>query len=386
MITIFTPIYNRAYIVKKLYESLLCQTCYDFEWLIVDDGSTDHIVSLVYQWIENTKKFKIRFYHQENKGKHCAINYGVQLSECEAFFIVDSDDYLEEDAVETIIRYWNEISADDNFAGISGLRRKKSGEIIGGMPAFEEHVDATNLEREYLRLGGDKAEVYKAEILRRFPFPEYENEKFITEAVVWDRIAYEEYKIRWIDKSFLICEYLEDGLTAKGDKLFIDNPRGWAHYIRTEVLYRKEEISTWLKKCYYYYECECRRFTDGEIKDLLCLNDSELKLITEQYHEFVQKIACICDNKKVCIYGYGQWGKRLKRYMDRLQITVDYVIDRKYEEIKEIPAYSIEMKLPEADILFIALSIGAEDITKIVRDKMSEVKVILCKSIIPALW
>lgn len=106
MITIFTPIYNRAYIVENLYHSLLRQTCYDFEWLIVDDGSTDQIGMLVGEWLKDNQCFKIRLYHQQNKGKHAAINYGVKLASYESFFIVDSDDYLENDAVRTIMCYW----------------------------------------------------------------------------------------------------------------------------------------------------------------------------------------------------------------------------------------------------------------------------------------
>ena len=80
MITIFTPVYNRAYIVENLYHSLLRQTCYDFEWLIIDDGSTDNVGLPARQWKENTQEFKIRFYQQENRGKHAAINYGEKLA------------------------------------------------------------------------------------------------------------------------------------------------------------------------------------------------------------------------------------------------------------------------------------------------------------------
>lgn len=386
MITIFTPIYNRAYIVENLYHSLLRQTSMEFEWLIVDDGSTDQIRSLVETWIQNTWQFKIRFYCQENRGKHAAINYGVKLAKYDAFFIVDSDDYLEDDAVETITRYWKGISEDSMFAGISGLRRNKRGEVIGDMPVFEEYVDALNLEREKYGLEGDKAEVYKTEILSRFPFPEYEGERFLTEAVVWDKIAYEGYQIRWLNKSFVVCNYLVDGLTAKGEQLFITNPRGWAHHIRTDALYRKMEEDTYLKKCYYFYECECTRFTDDEIKGLLKLSVKEFKIIKEQYECFKQNIIRICNNKKVCIYGYGKWGKRLKQCMDCLQVKIEYVIDRKHKEIKEFLAYSIEMKLPETDIIFIALSKDTEDVEKAIRMKMPEVNVVLCKDIVPALW
>ncbi|MEY8482459.1 glycosyltransferase family A protein [Lachnospiraceae bacterium 48-21] len=386
MITIFTPVYNRAYIIENLYVSLLRQTCYAFEWLIVDDGSTDDVISLVERWRKNTQEFQIRIYRQENRGKHSAINYGVKLAEYEAFFIVDSDDYLEDDAVETVLEYWSGIHSDCQFAGISGLIRNKHGKMIGGTPCFREYIDATNLEREKFGLEGDKAEVLKTEILRRFPFPEYTGETFITEAVVWDRIAYEGYKIRWINKSFKICDYLEDGLTAMGDRIFMDNPKGWAHYIRTESLYRPLEKGIQLKKCYYYYECECTMFTNDEIQKLLNLNSTDFEAVTNQYHRFKQKLASICDGKDVCIYGYGQWGRRIKKYLDDLKIAIKYVIDQKYKEIVDVTSYSIEMDLPGTDLIFIALNMGAEEVAETVKNKMQETDVILCKDIIPALW
>ncbi|GFI11611.1 MAG: glycosyltransferase family 2 protein [Lachnospiraceae bacterium] len=386
MITIFTPIYNRAYTVHHLYESLLRQTCYDFEWLIVDDGSDDDVTSIVYQWIESTPQFSIRFYRQENRGKHCAINCGVRLAGYGIFFIVDSDDYLECDAVETILQHWSGIELQDQFAGISGLKRNKDGTVIGGRPSFKGFVDATNLERGKFGLEGDKAEVFKTKILQKFPFPEYEKETFLTEAVIWNRIAYEGYKLRWINKSLMVCEYLPDGLTAKGEQLFYDNPRGWAHFLRAEAKYREEKPSVYLKKYYHYYECTNRRFQDDEIKNMLDMNEPEFKAMVEEYTGFMQTLLDVCAHKSVCIYAYGCWGKRLKKYLDRLKIQVDYVIDKRYEEIKEMQAYSMKMNLPKVDIVFVALENGGAEIAKIMQNKMPDAEVILCRDIVPELW
>ena len=386
MITIFTPIYNRAYIVDKLYQSLINQTSYNFEWLIVDDGSTDHIIELIAKWSKETQLFDIRFYQQQNGGKHRAINYGVKLAEYDAFFIVDSDDYLEEDAVDTILKYWNEIKTDDRIAGISGLRRYDNGEVVGGVPRFREFVDGTNLERSIWGLSGDKAEVYKTKLLRKYPFPEYSNEKFITEAVVWNRIAYEGYKIRWINKSFIICEYLSDGLTAKGKQLFIDNPKGWAHYLCIEKEYGLTEKTTYLKNCYYYYECECMKFSDDEIMEMLNMSNEDAEMVINQHEEFIRRLTDLFKNKKICIYAYGQWDKRIKKYMDYLGIEISYVIDRQYEKIEEINAYSIDMDLPYVDIILIALSSSAEYVLTTIKNKMLGTEVVLLRDIKPALW
>lgn len=383
MITIFTPVYNRAYIIENLYQSLLRQTNYDFEWLIVDDGSTDNVADLIQQWINNTQLFKIRFYQQENGGKHRAANYGVKLSFGEAFFIVDSDDYLENDAVETIVRWWNDIRKKDMLAGIAGLRKHSNGEIIGDKPLFRDYVDATNLERGKWGLNGDKAEVYKTELLRRFPFPEYENETFITEAVVWDQIAYEGYQLRWINSSFMTCNYLQDGLTAKGEQLFIENPKGWAHYIRLEKKYREMNKEQYLKLCYRYYECEHKKFTGEELQKMLGLCDEDYQYIAERCNTFWGKLSKLCKDRRVCIYAYGKWGKRLKEYLEQLEIPVDYVIDQQYEKIKEVKAYSIDMDLPPVDIVFIALKDGANKIAEIMKKKMPEAEIILFADIKP---
>lgn len=383
LITIFTPVYNRAHIIGNLYQSLLRQTSHDFEWLIVDDGSTDNIAELVHQWAEDTQSFQIRLYQQENGGKHRAVNYGVKLSFGEAFFIVDSDDFLEDNAVEIIAEYWKEIKENRKIAGIAGLKRYGQGGIIGGTPHFDDFIDATNLERGSWGLHGDKAEVYRTELLRQFPFPEYQNETFITEAVVWDQIAYEGYQIRWINKPFMICDYQADGLTAGGEKLFIDNPRGWAHYIRAERKYRKVDKEQYFLSCCRYYECEYGKFTDNEIQEMLGLCDKEYRYMADRYNTFFCKLNRLCENRKVCIYAYGRWGKRLKEYLEHLGIQVDYVVDRQYENITEIEAYPLSMDLPQADIIFIALKNGAEEAAEAMKRKLPGAEVVLFGDIKP---
>lgn len=228
MVTVFTPVYNRAYIISNLYNSLCQQSSKDFEWLIVDDGSTDNIEELINSFIlEN--KIKIRFYRQRNGGKHIAINYGVKLAHGSLFFIVDSDDYITPDAIEWIQKTSAPIMDNNDFAGISGTRIKPDGTKIGGGKDFGS-IDANAIDiRLKYGVTGDLAEVYKTAILKQFPFPHFENEKFCPEALVWFRIA-RKYKLRFCYKGIYVCEYRPDGLTAKITRLRRESPKASMTY------------------------------------------------------------------------------------------------------------------------------------------------------------
>ena len=241
MITIMTPTYNRAYILPNLYDSLCNQTVHDFEWVVIDDGSTDNTEELVAGWLKKQNPFDIVYVKKQNGGKHRAINYAVKIAKYDWFFIVDSDDFITPDAVMLIHEWIKTVAHDTTFAGVSGLRGYINFDKPIGEPLNVEYVDATNLEREKFNLSGDKAEIYRTDILKKFPFPEYEGEKFITEAVVWDEIALNGYKLRWFNKIIYKCEYLEDGLTQSGDKIFHDNFEGYTHYIKMQIAIKKSE-------------------------------------------------------------------------------------------------------------------------------------------------
>lgn len=258
-ITVFTPTYNRAYTLERLYKSLMNQTCYDFEWLIVDDGSTDDTSTLTESFKQN-KLFDVRYYRQENSGKHVAINKGVSLAQGDLFFIVDSDDYLTINSIETIITWENSISDKSSFAGIAGNKGFTNESIIG-RTFSGKYVDATSLERDKYHIEGDKAEVFYTNILKQFPFPVFDGERFITENVVWYRIAAEGYRLRWFNEIIYIAEYLEDGLSAKQIQLYADNPKGFALSIKQKIKYRdygKKQIDA---EYFDYYQIVKRRIT-----------------------------------------------------------------------------------------------------------------------------
>lgn len=222
-LTIFTPIYNRAYCISRLYESLCRQTCKDFEWLVVDDGSTDNIDELMERFIAE-RQIVIRYFTQPNGGKHRAINRGVKEAHGELFFIVDSDDYLTDNAVRFIVKEAAAIIDDKGFAGLSGIDQTVDGRILSQMPS-DTPIDATSLDIRYkFHVVGDMAEVFKTDIFRQFPFPEIDGEKFCPEALVWRRIAAAGYKLRYFPMVTKIVEYLPDGLTSSIVKVRMKSP------------------------------------------------------------------------------------------------------------------------------------------------------------------
>lgn len=278
-VTVFTPTYNRAYIIENLYKSLKRQTEFEFEWLVIDDGSNDETESLFEKWINENNNFQIRYMKKENGGKHRAINKGVDLAEGELFFIVDSDDYIVENAIESIIKWEKSIcNSNEKFIGIAGLRGYDNNKIIGS--TFNgRYIDATSIERKKYNILGDKAEVFYTEILRKFKFPEIENEKYITESIVWDRIAFNGYKIRWFNEIVYICNYLNDGLTNSGQKLFLDNPKGYALIINQNIKYYNKTFKERIYSYFNYYIQLKDKLTLKEISENLQVNILLLVLV-----------------------------------------------------------------------------------------------------------
>ena len=194
-ITVFTPTYNRAYMIGTLYQSLLCQTFTDFEWLVVDDGSTDNTEQLFAEWLQKRELHSIRYVKQENGGKCRAINRALDLAQGELFFTVDSDDYLTEDALEKIVLWEQQLPHDEMYCGVAGNLGTSIGETTN--TSFVDGFHEGTLLDRYNLVDGERAIVLYTDIHKRYKYPEYNGEKFMTEAVAWNRIAHDGYKIRF---------------------------------------------------------------------------------------------------------------------------------------------------------------------------------------------
>ena len=225
IVCVFTPTYNRAYRLPKLYESLCRQTDDSFEWLIVDDGSTDNTKQVVDEWIKE-KKISIRYFWQENGGKQRAHNLGVEKCNQELFMCVDSDDYISDDCVEQHIKMWEAIKLDETIAGIVSLKGDLEGNPLGTY--FPEGLTRTtwgDLYSKY-KFRGDATQVYRTSILKKYPYWVADGEKFIGEGYVFYQID-QKYEMILLPKILMYCEYLPDGYSKNVRKLMKNNPKSY---------------------------------------------------------------------------------------------------------------------------------------------------------------
>lgn len=223
-LTILTPTYNRSHCLQKLYESLKQQTCNQFEWLVVDDGSQDDTESIVKGW-QKENQLELRYLKKENGGKHTALNLGIAAIQTELTFIVDSDDWLPEYAVKTILQYHEKYRGMKELCGYSFLRFYPDGTVNEAFFPENEKVDTYVNARINGNIGGDKAEVFYTEILKQYPFPVFGTERFLPEDLVWVQMS-GPYKMVHINECVYISEYLEGGLTKSGRRMKLHSPRG----------------------------------------------------------------------------------------------------------------------------------------------------------------
>ncbi|MGL4947474.1 MAG: glycosyltransferase family A protein [Cetobacterium sp.] len=230
MITVFTPTYNREKTLNRLYLSLKNQTIKNFEWVIVDDGSTDNTEQLIEKF-KKQEEFPIIYKKIKNGGKMKAVNIGVSLASKELFFIVDSDDYLNEKAIENILEENKYLPK--NYAGLVFRKVEvfENGKVKKENDSFgKDRIDSNPIDIYYnKKILKDKAEIIKTTIMKEYPFPEIEGEKFLPEGYIWNRIG-EKYPFRYIDKGIYYYRYLEDGYTQNFHEILKNNPEGLKLY------------------------------------------------------------------------------------------------------------------------------------------------------------
>ena len=226
-LTVFTPTYNRAHLLPRVYESLKKQTCKDFVWMLVDDGSTDDTTALLEKWRQE-KAVEIVYIYKENGGMHTGHNTAYANIQTPFNVCIDSDDYMPPNAVEIICREADLIKDDPAFCGLVGLDALENGDLIGTpIPANLHRVKLNEL---YLLHGvtGDKKMVYKTAMMQSVPpYPEFPGEKFVPldyKCLLLDL----KYDLKPVNEVLVIVEYQEDGSTKNMLKQYRRHPRGFA--------------------------------------------------------------------------------------------------------------------------------------------------------------
>lgn len=263
-LTIFTPAYNRAHTIWKTYESLCRQTCKDFEWLIIDDGSSDDTRSLVAGWIDKGI-IPIRYIYQENMGMHGAHNTAYKNIHTELNTCIDSDDYMPEDAVEKIIDFWQQ-NGSNEYAGIIGLDAATDGKIIGSL--FPDTLKATTLRDYYEKYGGkgDKKMVYRTDLMQACPeYPVFEGEKYFGLGYKCSFID-QQYKLLTVNEVFVIVDYQADGSSKNMWRQYWNNPRGFSFMRKMDM----RLASSWIRKyesCIHYVSHSIRACNRNFIRE-----------------------------------------------------------------------------------------------------------------------
>lgn len=270
-ITVFTPTYNRAYILGKCFESLKAQTCKDFLWLIIDDGSTDDTEALVRSWQEKDNGFEIRYVYKENGGLHTGYNQAIELMDTELSVCIDSDDAMPEDGIEQILKIWDTVD-DDEIAGLIGLDFDQNGCLIGkSLPECDKINAATLLCVPGM---GDKKYVMRNDLFRSVaPMPVFAGEKNFNPHYFVIRLS-QKYKFKPVNQCFCLVEYQPDGMTANIWKQYWNSPNSFAE-LRREIL-KVSGLTAWYRyktAAHYVSSSMIARKTDW-------LRESPAKMLT----------------------------------------------------------------------------------------------------------
>lgn len=231
-LTIFTPTYNRANTIGRTYDSLKGQKSKDFEWLVIDDGSSDNTEELFKEW-EKDGFFKITYIKKVNEGKYRAYNLALEYAVGEYFLVLDSDDILANNAVENIISYDERLKYSKHIMGILSLKSTFEGRLIGdNFLNIKQEMSLFELRKQN-RIG-EYTMIFKTDIVRQYPFPMETNEKFMTECIVYDQFS-KKYDFVLVNEVHTICEYQSDGLSSMPIKLMLKNPAGYKLFFSQRI-------------------------------------------------------------------------------------------------------------------------------------------------------
>ncbi|MBR6109441.1 MAG: glycosyltransferase family 2 protein [Clostridia bacterium] len=273
LLTIITPTYNRADCLIACRDSLLKQTVFDFQWLVVDDGSTDETTALVQGFMDSNPPFAIDLVQKPNGGKHTALNASHPYIKGDYVVILDSDDTLVPEATERILNAWSKFAGDADVGRIIFLKGTSQNEPV--CRAVHTGVPVDTLKEPRIgTLGRDCCDTFRTELFTKYRFPEFEGERFIGEGSAFFPMELESKGVYYNEVLYL-CSYREDGLTKAGRRMRIQNPRGGMYNSKT-YMHPRLPLKTRVKKG-VLYSCYAR-FAGVGFKDML--RDNPYRFLT----------------------------------------------------------------------------------------------------------
>ena len=240
ILTVFTPTFNRANTLVRLYESLCRQTSDAFEWIIIDDGSTDNTEDVVKTWLKE-QKFPIRYIKKENGGLHTGYTTAIANMNTELNVCIDSDDYMPDDAVQIIVDTWERECRGKNLAGIIGLDYRLDKTANGGEFIKEGPFHFYEIAKFHI---GDDKKVCRTDLLKALPpMPVFKGEKNFNPIYYYLQVD-AKYKFFVINKNLCFIDYQDDGMSANLYHQFRNSPHSFAQLRR---LYMSMTYFTWIK-------------------------------------------------------------------------------------------------------------------------------------------
>lgn len=283
-LTVFTPTYNRAHTLKRTYDSLLEQSCKNFIWLIIDDGSTDNTRELVDEWRKNENGFEIQYIYKENGGMHTAHNVAYENIHTELNVCIDSDDCMGKNAVQLILDKWDQVY-DKGYAGIIGLDADFEGNVIGC--GFPGDLQETTVIGYYHSGGkGDKKLVYRTDIINKYPpYPVFEGEKYVALSYKY-RLIDQTYKMAVLNQVLCNVEYQEEGSSMNMYKQYVQNPKGFAFWRRITMQYpvsKKRQIVDCIHYCSSSFIAKNKNYIKKSPKKIMTILCTPIGILVSIY-------------------------------------------------------------------------------------------------------
>ncbi|MDQ7111898.1 glycosyltransferase family A protein [Staphylococcus simulans] len=259
MLTVFTPTFNRAHTLGRVYESLRKQSNYNLEWVIVDDGSTDETELLVNQFEEDL--FTIRYFKIKNSGKHVATNVGIKAARGDLFTCLDSDDWFYPDAVDYFLNFFE---SNVDVECLITLDTFEDGTIVGEKLPDIHTVNWVDLRYIY-KVRGDKCYVFRLSTIRNMTFPQYGKSKHMPPSYQLLELSIH-YKCHLSNKKTKFVEYQNDGISSK---------------VKTNYFVSAENYCVYRKLAYYLMPNRKEK-----VKEMLLYNISWLSLGLDCKYKF----------------------------------------------------------------------------------------------------